>query len=75
MNRLMKIQKKLIAMPVSGYDGVDSKVSVHFGKSRGFIIIDEGGGELSYLDTALCAQHSHSSVGGTEYHPQRSSSC
>jgi predicted Fe-Mo cluster-binding NifX family protein len=48
----MKIQKKLIAIPVSGYDGIHSKVSGHFGKSRGFIITDEAGGELTYLDTA-----------------------
>jgi predicted Fe-Mo cluster-binding NifX family protein len=48
----MKKQRTRIAMPVVGYDGVDSVVSGHFGRSRGFIVSDSSGRELTYLDTA-----------------------
>lgn len=49
MNTIMK--KKMIAMPVVGYDGMDSKLSEHFGRSPGFIVADIEGRELTYLNT------------------------
>lgn len=48
----MEKQRTRIAIPVVGYDGIHSVVSGHFGRARGFIVADSGGGELTYLDTA-----------------------
>lgn len=47
----MKIERIRIAIPVVGFDGIDSEVSEHFGRAPGFIVADSGGGELTYLDT------------------------
>lgn len=52
MNNIMKIETVRLAMPVNRYDGLNSKLSQHFGKAPGFIIVDASGGELTYLDAA-----------------------
>lgn len=51
MNTVMKIERIRIAIPVVGFDGIDSQVSQHFGRAPGFIVADSSGGELTYLDT------------------------
>lgn len=52
MNTVIKIQRTRIAIPVVGFDGIDSEVSEHFGRAPGFIVADISGGELTYLDAA-----------------------
>jgi predicted Fe-Mo cluster-binding NifX family protein len=45
-----------VAIPVLKEAGLLSKVSAHFGKSRGFIVIDSDGENLLYLDTKSARQ-------------------
>lgn len=52
MKNIMKKQTVRLAMPVNRYDGLNSKLSQHFGKAPGFIVVDASGGDLTYLDTA-----------------------
>jgi predicted Fe-Mo cluster-binding NifX family protein len=52
MDIFIKKETVRIAIPVMGYDGLNSKVSAHFGNAPGFIVVDGNGSELTYLDTA-----------------------
>jgi predicted Fe-Mo cluster-binding NifX family protein len=45
-----------VAIPVIKDAGLASKVSSHFGKSRGFIVVDSDGAHCEYLDTKQARQ-------------------
>ena len=58
MTTFIKINRSRIAIPVVGYDGIDSRVSKHFGSAPGFIVTDDTGGEFTYLEPAKVKQGS-----------------
>ncbi|MGZ0707642.1 NifB/NifX family molybdenum-iron cluster-binding protein [Coraliomargarita sp. W4R53] len=47
----MKTSTTRVAIPVLKDAGLSSTVSAHFGKSRGFIVVDSDGENCHYLDT------------------------
>jgi predicted Fe-Mo cluster-binding NifX family protein len=58
MNAYIKNDRSSIAIPVVSYNGIDSRVSKHFGNAPGFIVTDQCGSEFTYLDTAKARQAS-----------------
>jgi len=52
----MKTHTTRIAIPVQKDAGLNSTVSAHFGKSRGFIVVDSNGENYHYLDTQSARQ-------------------
>ncbi len=49
-------QTTRVAIPVIKDAGLASKVSGHFGKSRGFIVVDSDGAHGQYIDSKLARQ-------------------
>jgi len=52
MIQIQSIPTTRIALPVLEDQGMQSIVNQHFGKSKGFIIVNSDGTELTYIDTA-----------------------
>jgi len=51
MTPILTTSTTRVAIPVLKNEGLLSKVSAHFGKSRGFIVVNSDGGNCHYLDT------------------------